>query len=449
MHLHDTICALSTPLGQGALALIRLSGPDAYTVMRKVFEPKNQQEAFASHKVYFGEIRDDDQWIDEVLVTYFKKPHSYTGEDMVEISCHGSSYIQKCILELLIRKGCRMAEGGEFSLRAFMNGKMDLLQTEAVGDLIASQSKLSHQLAFEHMRGGFSLKIKQLRADLLRFASLLELELDFAEEEVEFADRNEIQMLIVNLKIEIHTLLDSFQKGNVLKNGIPVAIVGKPNVGKSTLLNALLNEDRAIVSDIPGTTRDTIEDCINIQGYTFRFIDTAGLRASTDVIESFGIERSYKAMEEAMLILYMVDKEGDDKEEIAALRKKYTDKTICILQNKIDLLNTACEQEDHEILFISAKKKIHIDRIMQALLTFAEGLQSKGETLISNIRHYEALHKAYDSLLQVETAFDQKLPTDLVMVHVKDVLMHLGEITGEITNDDILHSIFKDFCIGK
>lgn len=449
MHLHDTICALSTPPGRGALALIRMSGPEAYAILQAVFKSKTFRKELTPHRAYFGEIRDDDQWIDEVLVIYFKKPHSFTGEDMVEISCHGSSYIQKRILELLIRKGCRMAEGGEFTLRAFMNGKMDLLQAEAVGDLIASQSKLSHQLAFEHMRGGFSLKIKQLRADLLRFASLLELELDFAEEEVEFADRNEIQVLISHLKTEIQHLLDSFQKGNVLKNGIPVAIVGKPNVGKSTLLNTLLNEDRAIVSDIPGTTRDTIEDCINIQGYTFRFIDTAGLRASSDVIETFGIERSYKAMDEAMIILYMIDKDDFDKEEIADLRKKYKDKKIYVLQNKIDLFDSASEQVGDDVLYISAKKKIHIEKITHALQLFAEGLQSKGETLISNTRHYEALHQAYDSLLQAETAFENHVPTDLVMVHVKQVLFHLGEITGEITNDDVLHSIFSSFCIGK
>ncbi|MFA7402120.1 MAG: GTPase, partial [Bacteroidales bacterium] len=259
----------------------------------------------------------------------------------------------------------------------------------------------------------------------------------------------EIQVLISHLKTEIQHLLDSFQKGNVLKNGIPVAIVGKPNVGKSTLLNTLLNEDRAIVSDIPGTTRDTIEDCINIQGYTFRFIDTAGLRASSDVIETFGIERSYKAMDEALIILYIVDKEGSTQQEIDELQHKYNDKKILTLVNKIDLLAEPCENTTKDTLFISAKKKINIELIIHALQAFAEGFQSKGETLISNTRHYEALHQAYDSLLQAETAFENHVPTDLVMVHVKQVLFHLGEITGEITNDDVLHSIFSSFCIGK
>lgn len=449
MNLKDTICALSTPAGMGAISLVRMSGANAMAVLRSVFESKTNKTSFEPSRVYMGFIQDEHEIIDEVLITFFQNPHSFTGEDMVEISCHGSVYIQKSILELLIRKGCRLAEPGEFTMRAFLNGKMDLSQAEAVGDLIASQSKASLQLALNHLRGGFSAKIKELREQLLHFAALLELELDFAEEDVEFANRGEIGTLIKKLKSEIHMLIDSFAMGNVFKNGIPVAIAGKPNVGKSTLLNTLLNEDRAIVSEIPGTTRDTIEDCITIHGFIFRFIDTAGLRDTADEVEQFGIERTYKAMEQAMIILYMVDKEEQITEEIAELRKKYKDKKILILVNKSDLLTEIPDSSDADIIYISAKKKMHISMITDFLQNFVSTLPAGGETLVSNTRHYEALVHAQEALLEAEKAFENHVSTEFVMVDIKQVLYHLGSIVGEISNDEILRNIFGRFCIGK
>jgi len=334
-------------------------------------------------------------------------------------------------------------------MRAFVNGKMDLSQAEAVGDLIASQSKAAHQVSMQNLRGGFSMKIKALREQLVHFAALMELELDFGEEDVAFANRKEIHVLMDDLKHEIETLIHSFALGNVFKNGIPVAIVGKPNVGKSTLLNALLNEDRAIVSDIPGTTRDTIEDSINIHGFMFRFIDTAGLRATTDEVEKFGIERSYKAMDEAMVVLYMVDKEEEAKNEVENLKEKYTGKMILVLVNKSDLLPSFPVEYNEDILFISAKKNINIFLINSILKEFALSLNRQEDVLVSNARHYEALLRALDALQQAEAAFKQQVSTEFVMIDIKQVLYFLGSIVGEISNDEVLGSVFSRFCIGK
>ncbi len=449
MDLHDTICALSTPPGMGAIALLRISGNRVREMIEKVFIPRTFISSFEANRVYLGEIKDGETLLDEVLVTFFQHPHSYTGEDLVEISCHGSTYIQRTLLELMVRTGCRLAEPGEFTMRAFVNGKMDLSQAEAVGDLIASQSKAAHQVSMQNLRGGFSMKIKALREQLVHFAALMELELDFGEEDVAFANRKEIHVLMDDLKHEIETLIHSFALGNVFKNGIPVAIVGKPNVGKSTLLNALLNEDRAIVSDIPGTTRDTIEDSINIHGFMFRFIDTAGLRATTDEVEKFGIERSYKAMDEAMVVLYMVDKEEEAKNEVENLKEKYTGKMILVLVNKSDLLPSFPVEYNEDILFISAKKNINIFLINSILKEFALSLNRQEDVLVSNARHYEALLRALDALQQAEAAFKQQVSTEFVMIDIKQVLYFLGSIVGEISNDEVLGSVFSRFCIGK
>jgi len=449
MDLKDTICALSTPPGTGAISLVRISGVKTMEILYAVFESKTHKQVFEPYRIYLGFIRDGIELIDEVLISFFQKPHSFTGEDMVEISCHGSTYIQKSLLELLVRKGCRLAEPGEFSMRSFLNGKMDLSQAEAISDLIASQSKAAHQLALHHLRGGFSNKIKDLREQLLHFAALLELELDFAEEDVEFANRSEVSNLLIALKTELSRLIDSFTMGNVFKNGIPVAIVGKPNVGKSTLLNTLLNEDRAIVSEIPGTTRDTIEDCINIHGFIFRFIDTAGIRNTLDEVEMLGIERTYKAIEQAMFILYLIDKEEEAIDEMIELSEKYKEKKILFLVNKSDLLKHIPISSGRDILYISAKKKINISLITNELQEYASELYTTGETLVSNTRHYEALLRARESLLQAEHAFEKQLSTEFIMVDIRQVLYYLGTIVGEITNDEILRSIFSRFCIGK
>ena len=448
MDLNDTITAISTPPGMGAIAMIRISGNKAFEIGQGIFVSKTQP-SFEHSRAYVGDIYDDSTLIDEVVFTCFQHPHSYTGEDLVEISCHGSTYIQRRLLELLIRNGCRLAEPGEFTLRAFVNGKMDLSQAEAVGDLIASQSKASHQLSMQQLRGGFSMKIKALREQLLHFAALLELELDFGEENVEFANRKEINKLIFNLKHEMQTLLDSFVLGNVFKNGIPVAIVGKPNVGKSTLLNILLNEERAIVSDIPGTTRDTVEDCVTIHGFMFRFIDTAGLRATVDEVEKFGIERSYRAMDQAMVILYVFDRVEDVIKEIVVLRERYKDKKLIAIVNKSDLLPNIPSIHETDVIYISAKKNINIDAVRVALQNFAMHIDCQEDVLVSNTRHYEALHHALDSLQQAESAFENHVSTEFVMIDIKQVLYHLGTIVGEISNDEILGSIFSRFCIGK
>ncbi len=453
----DTIIALATPSGAGAIAIIRLSGNDAITIASEVFKSISGKDLSKqkSHTVHLGNILDGNRIIDEVLATVFKNPSSYTGENVVEFSCHGSSYIQQEIIQLLLRKGCRMATAGEFTLQAFLNGKMDLSQAEAVADLIASDSKASHQLAIQQMRGGFSTEIEELRIQLLNFASLIELELDFSEEDVEFANRDEFQKLISKIEILLKKLIDSFATGNVLKNGIPVAIIGRPNSGKSTLLNALLNEERAIVSNIAGTTRDTIEDEITIGGVRFRFIDTAGLRETTDEIEKIGVERALEKLEKSSIYIYLFDSSEmnieDVKKEIANFS---TNSKQLLVANKIDKTSkeqlAAIDNSNLPFLPISAKNKESIHLLTNSLLELAgiEELDSN-QLMVTNSRHYDILLKSLEEIGKVQEGIDQNLTGDLLAIDLRQALYYLGEITGKVSNDDLLGNIFANFCIGK
>tara|TARA_R110002124_G_C8974716_1_gene515949 strand:- start:108396 stop:109793 length:1398 start_codon:yes stop_codon:yes gene_type:complete len=465
MIYHDTIVALATPAGAGAIAVIRLSGENAIAIATKLFKSVSGKELSnqKSHTVHLGHIKDGKRIIDEVLITIFKNPNSYTGEDVVEISCHGSAFIQQEIIQLCLRNGCRMATAGEFTLRAFLNGKMDLSQAEAVADLIASDSEASHQLAIQQMRGGFSNEIKVLREELLNFASLIELELDFAEEDVEFANREEFQKLIHRITQVLKRLIDSFATGNVLKNGIPVAIVGEPNVGKSTLLNALLNEERAIVSDIAGTTRDTIEDELSIGGIGFRFIDTAGIRETVDVIEGLGIKKTFEKIEQAQVVIFLVSSvqlaEGSDavsnfKVEIEKIRNRFPQKQMVIIANKVDLLSneqiSSMKSKISNIHLLSAKTGNGVDNLKNTLLEFVNmGALRNNETIVTNSRHYDALLKAFEEITKVQEGIDANLSGDLLAIDIRQALYYFGEITGEITNDDLLGNIFANFCIGK
>jgi len=462
---NDTICAISTPYGSGAISVIRLSGNDAIMICKKVFTPNQKKIDIAkveSHSLHLGKIfNETNTLLDEVIVGIFRDPHSYTGEDIVEISCHGSIYIQEQILQLLIRNGARAAKPGEFTLRAFLNGKMDLAQAEAVADLISSQSNISHKLAIQQMKGGFSEQIKHLRNELVEFSALLELELDFSEEDVEFANREKLTELLSRIKSEVLHLLESYSLGNVLKNGIPVTIIGKPNVGKSTLLNILLNEDRAIVSEIPGTTRDAIEDTMIMNGICFRFIDTAGLREAQDKIESIGVERTYEKIANASIILYMFDISESNIDEIKKeinefrLRFEKQDKKIILVGNKIDILDESPKGFKDivafDTIFISAKRRENINLITERLVKLVndnEFLNASG-TIVTNSRHYEALHQSQESLDKAMDGLNEKLSEDLLATHIRMALHYLGEITGDITSDEILDSIFSKFCIGK
>ncbi|MDC8000279.1 tRNA uridine-5-carboxymethylaminomethyl(34) synthesis GTPase MnmE [Aequorivita todarodis] len=458
----DTIVAMATPAGAGAIAVIRLSGPDAIAIASSLFTSVSGKELAKqkTHTVHLGHIKDGERVIDEVLATIFKDPNSYTGEDVVEISCHGSNYIQQEILQLCLRKGCRMAQAGEFTLRAFLNGKMDLSQAEAVADLIASDSAASHQLAMQQMRGGFSSEIKKLREELLNFASLIELELDFAEEDVEFANREEFQKLISKITHVLKRLIDSFATGNVLKNGIPVAIVGEPNVGKSTLLNALLNEERAIVSDIAGTTRDTIEDEITIGGIGFRFIDTAGIRDTQDVIEGLGIRKTFEKIDQAQVVIYLFDAEkfkiqgSKFKIEIETIKNKYPLKNLVIVANKVDKLSEEeivnLQSSIVNFQLLSAKTSQGVEELQNKLLEFVNtGALRNNETIVTNSRHYDALLKALEEINRVQQGIDSGLSGDLLAIDIRQALHYFGEITGEISNDELLGNIFANFCIGK
>lgn len=457
----DTICALATAPGSGAIAIIRLSGSEAFSITQSLFFPANKSTLLSNvegHRALFGLIKENDEIIDEVLVTVFKNPKSYTGEDSVEISCHGSIFIQQKIIELLLQKGARMAEPGEFSQRAFLNGKFDLTQAEAVADLIASESKTAHQIAMRQLRGTYSNRIKDLRTELLNFASLIELELDFAEEDVEFADRSKFVELVNKISSEIEKLVHSFKVGNVLKDGIPVAIVGKPNVGKSTLLNALLNEEKAIVSDIPGTTRDVIEDRINLQGTLFRFIDTAGIRESNDSIESIGIERTYIQVKQASIVLFLIEATKGltldaIKQQLREARIDYEteDQKVIILINKIDQINNTEPETDDKITFIpiSAKNKTGLQEIEDALIAYVQQFNIQSSSIVTNARHIEAFNKSLVTLQQILFGFENDIPTDLIAIDVREALYHLGSITGEVTNDELLGNIFGKFCIGK
>lgn len=457
--MKDTICAISTPAGLGAIAMLRCSGEQAFPIAEKLFKPSLHFLQLKPQQAQFAEIFDHEQMIDQVVVTKFAHPHSYTGEDMVEISCHGSIYIQKKILELLIEKGCRMAEPGEFTQRAFLHGKLDLPQAEAVADLIDSQSETTHKLAVSQLRGGFSNKIKLLREQFVQLASLLELELDFSEEEVEFANREELQRLLDDIQWEVSQLIQSFKTGNVLKNGIPVAIVGKPNVGKSTLLNTILQHDRAIVSHIPGTTRDTIEDTFTLHGTLFRFIDTAGIRLSDDEIENFGIERTYQAIRQASVILYMVSIHETSYEalnaELEELRKEVdmSDKQLVLIVNKIDEMEELPADYKHwhdgDALFISAKRCVNIESIEEKLEQFVQAHQIQDLSLLTNERHYALLINISETLDRIHRGLEDQIPTDLLAEEVRSALYDLGLLTGTISTDELLNTIFGKFCIGK
>ncbi len=483
MKLNDNIVALATPSGAGAIAVIRVSGPDAIHLVAPVFNARSKKDLRdqPTHTLHLGNIMDGERIIDEVLVSVFHGPKSYTGENTIEISCHGSPYIQQEIIQLLIRKGCRSAEAGEFTMRAFLNGKMDLSQAEAVADLISSENQASHQMAMQQMRGGFSNEIQKLRQELLNFASLIELELDFAEEDVEFANRDEFRSLVSKIQHVLKRLIDSFAVGNVLKQGIPVAIVGEPNVGKSTLLNALLNEERAIVSEIAGTTRDTIEDEISIGGIGFRFIDTAGIRETEDVVESIGIKRTFEKIAQAQVVLYLFDasllrhpelvsgsspSENENapslqqvKIEIEKIKNQFPQKPLVILANKIDQLSpeqieqlnvTLSSVEGSHYLPISAKSGTGVEELQQKLLEFVNtGELRNNNTIVTNSRHYNALLSALEEINKVQEGLNMDLSGDLLAIDIRQALHHFGEITGEITNDDLLGNIFANFCIGK
>lgn len=459
---NDTIAALATPHGAGAIAVIRLSGKDAIAITEKVLKTKSLKPKKiadkASHTAHFGLIAENDVIIDEVLVTIFKAPNTYTGEEIVEISCHGSVFIQQQVLQILFKYGARPAQAGEFTLRAFLNGKLDLSQAEAVADLIASNSATSHQVAMQHMRGGFSNKIAVLRENLLNFASLIELELDFSEEDVEFADRTDLKKLINTILSIIEKLISSFEVGNVIKNGIPVAIVGKPNAGKSTLLNVLLEDDRAIVSEIPGTTRDTIEDEMIIEGVLFRFIDTAGIRTTSDVIEQIGVNKAFEVIKKSAIIIYLFDthelSRGDLELELNIIREHIGTSQLLVVGNKIDFEDLEDLKKEfadvQAIQFISAKEHKNIDKLKSTLVSlFDTRTVNTTDTIVTNSRHVNSLNKAQQALTKVNEGLSSNIQSDFLALDIRYALEALGEITGQVTNDDLLGNIFSKFCIGK
>lgn len=456
MNPTDTIVALATPAGIGAIGIIRLSGPDAITIAGSAFKGKDLTKQ-ASHTIHFGHIVEGDIILDEVLASIFIAPKSYTGENVVEISCHGSAYILEAVIKLLMKKGARAAKPGEFTLRAFLNGQLDLSQAEAVADLIASSSKASQQVAIQQLRGGFSSQLQSLREQLVQFASLIELELDFAEEDVEFANRDQLKTLILRINGVIGGLIRSFELGNAIKQGVNTVIAGRPNAGKSTLLNALLNEERAIVSHIPGTTRDTIEEVLNINGIAFRLIDTAGIREATDAIEKIGVERTMEKINQSALLVYIFDATTASVEELKqdVERLQAPGLKMLLVANKIDLLDTLSNLSDFQtselpdFLQISAKEKIHIDELTQHIYKAAIKEELTGEEmLVTNIRHLEALQKTEDALSRVITGMDT-VTSDFLAMDIKQALHYLGEITGAVTTDDLLENIFSKFCIGK
>jgi len=455
----DTICSISSPHGIGAITTLRVSGNDAFEIAGKLFKNSNDFKTMLSHFVKRFDIYDNESLIDQVMVVKFVAPKTYTGEDVVEITCHGSNFIQQKIIELLLINGARLAKPGEFSMRAFLNGKLDLPQAEAVVDLIESQSETAHKLAINQLKGNFSARINTLRNQFIELAALLELELDFSEENVEFADRKQLDNLLQTLQKEVFQLTESFILGNVLKTGIPVAIIGKPNVGKSTLLNCLLKDDRAIVSHIPGTTRDTIEDNFNINGVNFRFIDTAGIRLTDDEIETFGIERTFKAIDKADIILYMIDISDTSLEEVEKellfLENEvdFINKKLIIVANKIDELNELpkhfTDWNEYDIAFISAKRNVNIDEIRDLLTQHIDQHKITDTALLTNIRHYDIMLKIGEEIRNIEVGFAAQIPTDLIVIHINAILNYLGEITGEITTDEVLDAVFGRFCIGK
>ena len=462
----DTICAIATAQG-GAIGSIRVSGPEAITITSRIFTPAKSGKLLSEQKPYtltFGRIYNGEEMIDEVLVSLFRAPHSYTGEDSTEITCHGSSYILQQVMQLLIKNGCRMAQPGEYTQRAFLNGKMDLSQAEAVADLVAYSSAATHRLALSQMRGGFSRELTTLREKLLNFTSMIELELDFSEEDVEFADRSALRRLADEIEEVIARLANSFSVGNVIKNGVPVAIIGETNAGKSTLLNVLLNEDKAIVSDIHGTTRDVIEDTVNIGGITFRFIDTAGIRETSDTIESLGIERTFQKLDQAEIVLWMIDS-ADAISQLTLLSDKILPrcehKQLILVFNKVELINETQKNElasqfsEHigseiESIFISAKQRLHTDELQQRLVAAAHlPTVTQNDVIVTNVRHYEALTRALDAIHRVQEGLDANISGDFLSQDIRECIFHLSDIAGEVTNDMVLQNIFAHFCIGK
>ena len=461
---NDTIIALATPSGIGAISVIRLSGEKSIDIVAAFFKSVRKGKSLnnqKSHTIHLGHIVSEETLLDEVLVSVFKNPKSYTGENVVEISCHGSKFIQQEIIQLFLKNGCRMADNGEFTMRAFLNGKMDLSQAEAVADVIASNSAASHQIAIQQMRGGITNELKELRAQLLDFAALIELELDFSGEDVEFADRRKFIALVTKIKLVLKRLIDSFSFGNAMKNGIPVAIIGAPNVGKSTLLNALLNEEKAIVSEIAGTTRDAIEDEIIIEGISFRFIDTAGIRETKDIIESIGIEKAYQKAENAQLIIFLIDAnkfrnaKSSFLSEIETIKTRFPNKRVLVIANKTDTISSIdknnLQREIENLILVSAKNKIGIEALKSELTSLVNiGALSNNETIVTNSRHFEALNNALSAILSVQQGIDLDISTDLFSIDIRECLRHLGNITGEYDVDkDILGHIFSNFCIGK
>ncbi|CAL2101416.1 tRNA modification GTPase MnmE [Tenacibaculum sp. 190130A14a] len=461
---NDTIVALATPAGIGAIAVIRLSGEKSIEIVNSFFKSIKKDKSLLlqkSHTLHLGHIVHNGITLDQVLVSIFKNPHSYTGENVVEISCHGSSFIQQEIIQLFLKNGCRMADNGEFTMRAFLNGKMDLSQAEAVADVIASNSAASHQVAIQQMRGGITNELKELRAQLLDFAALIELELDFSGEDVEFADRTKFKQLVATISSVLKRLIDSFAFGNAMKNGIPVAIIGEPNVGKSTLLNTLLNEEKAIVSDIAGTTRDAIEDEMIIDGVAFRFIDTAGIRETEDIVENIGIKRAYEKAENAQLVIFLIDSNKYIHsselflEEIASIKERFPNKRLLVIANKIDTLSchdsAVLQSEIDNVILLSAKQKIGVDELKAELTSLVNtGALSNNETIVTNSRHFEALTLALESIESVKNGIELNISSDLFAIDIRECLRHLGNITGEYDVDkDILGHIFGNFCIGK
>ena len=455
-----TIMALSTASGAGAIAIIRLSGTKAIELIDSLFKARSgkQLKDQKSHSIHLGDILNNNSIVDEVLVSVFKNPNSYTGEDVIEISCHGSPYIQQQIMKILIEKGAQTAKPGEFTLRAFLNGKMDLSQAEAVADLISSENEASHQLAMQQMRGGFSSEIKNLRQELLNFASLIELELDFAEEDVAFADRKELEDLLLRIQTVLKNLLESFALGNVIKKGVPIAIVGPPNVGKSTLLNCLLNEDKAIISSIAGTTRDSIEDEITLDGVCFRFIDTAGIRETEDTIEKIGIQKTKDKIALAAFVLHLVDptdyalNKDVLSEDLKAFNKQYPNKKLVIVFNKEDQNHTITvpdQIERYPTVSISAKMNSNLPQLIDLLTKHFKLNPTQDQSIITNSRHYGSLYAAQKEVTAIQTGLSNGLSGDLLAIDLRQALYHLGEITGEVTNDELLGNIFANFCIGK
>ena len=458
----DNIIALATPAGSGAISVIRVSGSKSIEITDSLFKSKDGSKLLdkKSHTITLGEISDKNRIIDEVLLSLFISPKSYTGENVVEISCHGSSYVHNEIIKLFIDNGCRAARAGEFTLRAFLNGKLDLSQAEAVADLISSRSSASHKIALNQMRGGFKSDIEQLRQQLLDFASLIELELDFSEEDVEFANLKELKVLIHKIKDAISELINSFAMGNVIKNGIPIVIVGEPNTGKSTLLNTMLNDERAIVSEIPGTTRDTVEDELILNGVNYRFIDTAGIRITKDKIESIGIKKTFEKVESSSIVLYMLDssvtdsnKINDSKEIINKIIKDFPDKNLVIVGNKIDTGNSKIFEShfnDFNHVCISAKDGTNIDKLKDKISSCIDLNEiNTNSSVVTNSRHYDLLCKSSVEIENVLKGIDDKISGDLLAIDIRQALQYLGELTGEVTNDEVLGNIFSKFCIGK